>query len=361
MSKVHVLRYLVKQRLAEAAEEIFGLFERTIAEYEEEASRIKEDNERLKKRLHPVLNPKVHIEREDVQQLFVPKEEQQEDPESPHIKEEPEDPEPSHIKEEPENPKPSHIKEEPEDPEPSHIKEEPENPEPSHIKEEKLQGLGEAEMKVSFTCVNSEGDIEEAWSSHLHQRQTEQMVTDGDGEEFGGPEPDRNSGSDCPPEPDSDENTGDSSEPETEDSDDWSKTKQPQSGLNSQNNNDGSVSDSRCRTSEKHLMCSDCKKTFGCIKKLKSHMRTHKLEKPFRCLQCGKCFSMGGYLRRHMRCHTGEKPFSCSECGSSFTESGSLKRHMRCHSGAKPFSCLECGKCYVRNGDLKSHMKCHTG
>ncbi|XP_062422209.1 cardiomyopathy-associated protein 5-like [Pungitius pungitius] len=133
MSKVHVLRYLVKQRLAEAAEEIFGLFERTIAEYEEEASRLKENNERLKKRLHPVFNPKVHIEREDVQQLFVPKEEQQEDPEPPHIKEEPEDPEPSHIKEEPE------------DPEPSHIKEEPEDPEPSHIKEEKLQGLEEAE------------------------------------------------------------------------------------------------------------------------------------------------------------------------------------------------------------------------
>ncbi|XP_062422260.1 microtubule-associated protein RP/EB family member 1-like [Pungitius pungitius] len=155
MSKVHVLRYLVKQRLAETGEEIFGLFERTIAEYEEEASRLKENNERLKKCLHPVLNPKVHIEREDVQQLFVPKEEQQEDPEPPHIKEEPEDPEPSHIKEEPE------------DPEPSHIKEEPEDPEPSHIKEEKLQGLGEAEMKVSFTCVNSEGDIEEAWSSHL--------------------------------------------------------------------------------------------------------------------------------------------------------------------------------------------------
>ncbi|XP_040046820.2 uncharacterized protein LOC120827777 [Gasterosteus aculeatus] len=352
MSNVQMLRCLVKQRLTAAAEEIFGLFERTIAEYEEETSRLKEDNERLKNRLHHVSNPEVRRQRAatDVQQLFLPKEEQQENPEPPHIKEEPED------------------------------------PEPPHIKEEQLRGLEGADIKVSFTCVKSEGDIEEVWSSHLHHRPTEQMVTEGGGDDSGGPEPDRNSVTDFPPEPDSDEKTGDSSEPETEDSDDWNETREPQSGLNSHNN--GSVSDSRSRTSEKHFICSECKKAFGSIKKLKRHMLTHKSEKPFSCsecgkyfttsghlkthrrchtgekpfscLQCGKCFSIGGNLKRHMRCHTGEKPFSCSECGNCFTESGSLKRHVRCHTGAKPFSCSECGKCFTRNGDLKSHIRCHT-
>lgn len=39
MSKVQMLRAFVSQRLAAAAEEIFGLFERTIAEYEEEIGR----------------------------------------------------------------------------------------------------------------------------------------------------------------------------------------------------------------------------------------------------------------------------------------------------------------------------------
>ena len=39
MSKVQTLRVVVKQRLTAAAEEIFELFERTIAEYEEELCR----------------------------------------------------------------------------------------------------------------------------------------------------------------------------------------------------------------------------------------------------------------------------------------------------------------------------------
>lgn len=39
MSKVQMLKTFVNQRLTAAAEEIFGLFERTIAEYEEEIDR----------------------------------------------------------------------------------------------------------------------------------------------------------------------------------------------------------------------------------------------------------------------------------------------------------------------------------
>ncbi|KAM6919940.1 uncharacterized protein PEZ65_011979 [Lycodopsis pacificus] len=105
MSKVQMLRCLVNQRLTAAAEEIFGLFERTIAEYEEELSRSKEENER---QLRAVLIPQLRLHRADVQQLLVDKEEvppeqqesslDQEDPEPPHIKEEQEDPEPPHIK-----------------------------------------------------------------------------------------------------------------------------------------------------------------------------------------------------------------------------------------------------------------------
>lgn len=41
------LRSLVKRRLAAAAEEICGLVERTLAEYEEERGRSKEENQRL--------------------------------------------------------------------------------------------------------------------------------------------------------------------------------------------------------------------------------------------------------------------------------------------------------------------------
>nr|XP_040046821.1 oocyte zinc finger protein XlCOF7.1-like [Gasterosteus aculeatus aculeatus] len=322
MSKVQMLRCLVTQRLTEAAEEIFGLFERTIAEYEEETSRLKEDNERLKKRLHAVLNPEVRIQRADLQQLFVLKEKQQKGSERPQIKEEQEDPE--------------------------------------------LQGLKEADMKVSFTPVKRDNDEDETQSSQLYQRPTEQMETSGDREDCRGPETDRNTGTDAPSEPDTDEKTGDSSETETgdssetDDSDDWNKTREPQSVFNSHNNGEASVSDSRCRTSEKPLICSECKKTFGCIKKLTRHMMTHTSEKPFSCSQCGKGFTEIGDLKTHMRSHTGEKPFSCSQCGKRFTEIGDLKTHMRFHTREKPFSCLQCGKRFTDIGDLKTHMRFHT-
>lgn len=50
MSKVQLFRSLVKQRLAAAAEDIFGLFERTIAEFEEELVRSQEENQNQRQR-----------------------------------------------------------------------------------------------------------------------------------------------------------------------------------------------------------------------------------------------------------------------------------------------------------------------
>nr|XP_033493236.1 uncharacterized protein LOC117263726 isoform X2 [Epinephelus lanceolatus] len=61
MSKAQILRASVKQRLTAAAEEIFGLFERTIAEYEEELSRSKEENERQRKLLDAVFSPQLQL------------------------------------------------------------------------------------------------------------------------------------------------------------------------------------------------------------------------------------------------------------------------------------------------------------
>ncbi|XP_037332097.2 zinc finger protein 333-like [Pungitius pungitius] len=284
MSKGQMLRCLLKQRITEAAEEIFGLFERTIAEYEEEASRLKEDNERLRKRPHVVFNPEFRIQRAGLQKLLVLEEEQKTDQEPPHIKEEQEDPE--------------------------------------------LQGLKEADMKVSLIPVKCEVETP---SSQLHQRHTEPMDTEGDGEDCRGPEPDGNSVTESPSETDTGEKTGDSSE--TDDSDDWNDTREPQTDLNSYNGKD-SVSNSRCRTSEKTLMCSLCKKRFGCIKMLKRHVMTHTSEKPFRCSECGKCFTQNGSLKRHIRRHAGKKPFSCLECGERFTEIGDLKTHIRFHLSA---------------------------
>ncbi|XP_068561338.1 gastrula zinc finger protein XlCGF57.1-like [Cebidichthys violaceus] len=344
MSKVQMLRCLVNQRLTAAAEEIFGVFERTIAEYEEELCRSKEENERQRKLLDAVFNPQLRLHRADVQQLLVVKDEQQEwsssldqqDPEPPHIKEEQEDPEPPHIKEEQEELCTSQ-------------------------EGEQFQGLEETDIKFSFTPVKSEHDEEEAQFSQLHQRQTEQMETEAGVEDCGGPEPGKNSDPERHSEPNTDGKTGDSSESKTENSGDWKETREPQSGLNSLNNDNISVSDSRCSAGEKLLSCSECGKRFFLMGDFKKHMRIHTREKTLICSVCNKSFSHSGALHVHMRCHTGEKPFSCSVCNKSFSRNGDLQVHMRCHTGEKPFNCSVCNKSFSRNGDLQVHMRCHTG
>ncbi|XP_074469071.1 uncharacterized protein LOC141754113 [Sebastes fasciatus] len=280
MCKVQKLRALVKQRLTAAAEEICGLFERTIAEYEEELSRSKEENERQQKLLDAVLHPQL---RTDVDKVTVSKEEvpseQQEWSSSLDQK----------------------------DPEPPHIKEEQEDLWTSQ-EGEQLQGLEEADIvKFPFSPVpvKSEEDEEKSQSSQLHQRQTEQMETEADGEDCGGPEPD------------TDDKTGDSCEPDTNAHDDDLKG---QSSLNTLKNNG-------CNTDKKSFRCSECGKRFSQNSNLKIHMRIHSGEKPFSCSVCGKRFIQKIHMTHHMAVHTGEKLFSCSVCNKRFAWRRQIKKH----------------------------------
>ncbi|XP_034043814.1 uncharacterized protein LOC117525947 isoform X4 [Thalassophryne amazonica] len=68
MSEVQILRALLKQRLPADDEEIFELFERTTAEYEEELCGLKEENERQRKLLDAAFNSD---DKTDIQQLLV--------------------------------------------------------------------------------------------------------------------------------------------------------------------------------------------------------------------------------------------------------------------------------------------------
>nr|XP_033465419.1 zinc finger protein 287-like [Epinephelus lanceolatus] len=326
MSKVQMLRSLVKQRLTAAAEEIFGLFERTIAEYEEELCRSKEENERQRKLLDAVFNPQLRLHRADVQQLLVVKEEVPPEQQEWSSSVDQEDPEPPHIKE---------------DQEELWFSQEG----------EQLQGLEEDDIIKSISTpvpVKSEDDEEKPQSSQLHQRHTEQMETGADGEDCGGPEPARNSDPDT------------HFQPETDDSDDWTETREPQSGLNFLNDDKVRVCDLTCSIDERPS-CSVCGKRFGRMTVVKRHMRTHTGEKTFSCSECGKRFNTNSHLKRHMRTHTGEKPFSCSVCRKSFSQSGQLQRHMTVHTGEKPFCCSECGKKYPCKKYLVQHMRTHTG
>ncbi|XP_045079239.1 uncharacterized protein LOC121550324 isoform X2 [Coregonus clupeaformis] len=102
MAKISLLRVLLNERLTAAADEIIGAVEKTVAEYQEEITRSKEENEKLRKLLDIVLKPVIKLHRADLQQLTLPVSEKV-PPEQQHCEEEwspslgMEDPEPTQI------------------------------------------------------------------------------------------------------------------------------------------------------------------------------------------------------------------------------------------------------------------------
>ncbi|XP_078123344.1 uncharacterized protein LOC144528555 [Sander vitreus] len=295
---------------------------------------------------------------------------------------------------------------------PPHIKEEQEELWSSQ-EGEQLQGLEEADItKFPFTPVpvKSEDDEEKAQSSQLHQRQTQHMEAEADGEDCGGPEPARNSHPHPPLQPETEDQTGDSSEPETDDSADWKETREPKSALNSLKH------DSRCK---KTFSCSECGRIFGTRGHLFDHMRIHPGEKKYSCSVCNKRFIWRQQVRRHkcvilhssqLQSQTEEKreaePQASRETQHMETETdgedcggpeparnshphpllqpqtedpsepeadnsadwketrepqsglNSLKHDSRCK---KTFSCSECGRRFGAKQHLKKHMRIHTG
>uniref|UniRef100_A0A8P4KIS5 C2H2-type domain-containing protein n=1 Tax=Dicentrarchus labrax TaxID=13489 RepID=A0A8P4KIS5_DICLA len=352
------LRALLTERLTAAAEEIVGLFEETVAEYEDRVERSEREICRQRRLLDAVLKPQVKLHRAgfpaDVQQLSVIKEEvppEQQQEWRPSLDQE----------------------------EPPHIKEEQEEVRTSQ-EGEQLQGFTFTPVPVKS---EDDDDEEKPQSSQLHQRQTEQMETD-DGEDCGGPEPARNSDPDEHLQPVSEDNSPDSTD--TDDSDcDWMQANKTPSGMEGQTNSEAPDIGAKERpfpcsycgkrfslkgnlnrhirdhTGERPFPCTGCDKSFKDSGSLTAHMRCHTGEQPYSCLFCGKNFSGRGNMTRHMRIHTGEKPFTCSVCSKSFHVKEHLNRHMKYHTGEKPFSCTVCGKGCAQKTDLKKHMRVHTG
>ncbi|XP_070841068.1 oocyte zinc finger protein XlCOF6-like [Chaetodon trifascialis] len=322
MSKVQKLRAFVEQRLTAAAEEIIELFERTIAEYEEELCR-------QRKLLDAVFKPQVRLHRADVQQLLVSQEEdppeqqdcldsvdQEDPPELPHIKEE--------------------------------QKELWTNQEG-----EQLGGLEEADLSKFTLSVPVKSEEQEPQSSQLDQRQTEQVNTGSDGEDCRGPGPDRNFNPDHL-QPATHDTTSDSSEPETDDSCDW----EPPSGLKPLNNEECG-SDMECNSGKTSV--SSCATSLGSKEHLQKHNGIQTGEQPFSCSVCGKGYYHKSSLRSHMRLHSEGKRFSCPVfCKTNFSSRSNLSRHMRMHTGEKPFSCSVCGKRFIQHESLRQHLTVHT-
>ncbi|XP_061834573.1 uncharacterized protein [Nerophis lumbriciformis] len=314
MCQVKKLKMLMEQRLHSVVEEIFGLFERTIAEYEEELSRTKEEKYRQQELLDAVFKPQVVLPRADVQQVSAESQEeilskQQEWSSSVGQKE----------------------------------------LEPPHIKEE------EEELWEQLQRLEEAHDEDEAQSLQLHLSQsddnrgaellTQHITADGEHWEDINSEPDNIfaplSDIDC---------MSDSSE-----SDHSDNVRKPSE------NNKNSKDDMRHHADKKRYNCSECGKSFRQKGHFTTHMRIHTGEKPFACSVCPKRFSTKEGLKKHILVHTGEKPYTCSVCSKCFTSKHGMTNHMKSHTEETQFTCPFCPKRYLSKGAMMVHMRIHTG
>lgn len=324
---MQILRSLVEQKLTVAVEEIFGLFERAIAEHEEEFCRIKEENQRLRQMVDEVCYPSKHKteSHSDIQIVKIVKEEKpewspglvQEGPQVPHVKEE-------------QN-------------EVLIIQEEHEVPE-----------------RTDFTQITTGVKAEDGGAatqvSKFHQGQTVVNTMETPQEDYGGSDPDPDLPSDA-------DNTDNSSDPEESNSNQKENRRhrsylhpkmapptarlyermeieangedcgspEPGSSLNPQNQTD---SDDKTENSSdtdedqkkgtcqsKRHQCSECNKVFSKGQPLKRHKKTsvRQVHRP------------GSQVDVHKSPHT-EKWHSCPVCQKSFQHKFALVRHMKVHT-----------------------------
>ncbi|XP_061916154.1 gastrula zinc finger protein XlCGF57.1-like [Entelurus aequoreus] len=337
-----MLKNLVKERLMAAADEIFGLFERTIASYEEELSRRREDNWRQQQQLDAVYKNQIVIQVGDIQQLIARQDGLPLQPQEGS----------------------STLKQQ--DPQPPHIKEEEEEPWVTHQGGERFLEPKDDLCMLPLTAVSVKTEDHEDQPlecSPLHRSPDKEPpssssllhITEDDGGDCGGSQANNLLASLS----DSDdtmspclEDGHDAQEPLSSDTDYEGDTK---------THTDNKNSECSEKKKEKPFSCSMCGKIFSDKSNMKRHLSTHIGEKPFCCSVCGKIFLKKSAMVYHMRTHTGDKPFGCSVCDKTFSSKSIMLSHRRTHTGEKPFSCSICCKTFTQKPHMVSHMRTHTG
>ncbi|XP_051811664.1 zinc finger protein 502-like isoform X2 [Acanthochromis polyacanthus] len=103
-------------------------------------------------------------------------------------------------------------------------------------------------------------------------------------------------------------------------------------------------------------ICGVCGNQLDSPDALLTHLQSHR-ETSGTCSICGKKFQN---METHMRSHTGIKPYRCGVCAKRFPRPGALRRHKKIHSGERPHVCQYCGKTFIESSALKMHSRSHS-
>nr|XP_046273186.1 histone-lysine N-methyltransferase PRDM9-like [Scatophagus argus] len=273
MSKIEMLRLLINQRLTAAAEEIFRVFGRTIAEYEEEISRSKLEIDRQRRLLDLTRKPQISVE-VNSSALCEPLEWSSSldlnETKSPHIKEEEDELWPPQQEETTE------------------------------------------QNSVKFVLFQSGG----VGSKQDDDQMTSSLSKDSELDQQPGPSAQQT----CS---DLDEDAPEASDPAL------------RNGQLDSVELEGSLSevvDSYICT-----ICGRAFAQRGhWAKHVQVHRKVeNKVDKSYTCDICGKRLTRFDGYQKHLRIHTGEKPYCCDECGRRFSDNSNYKRHIRTHTGPK--------------------------
>ncbi|XP_061673267.1 gastrula zinc finger protein xFG20-1-like [Syngnathoides biaculeatus] len=389
-----MLRDLVRERLIAAADEIFGLFERTISSYEEQLCRAKEETERHRRQLAAFSKAHTVLRLQDVQLLTGHQVQQLstqlhlgttslEHPQTPHIKVEVEEEDLSTVARK--------SKEQPHE-------------SPHMISETSGHHSGARQEEHIFAPLSDSGDIEELLRSgtdseddfvaassfehsqrpHVKQEQeagvSELLLTDA----LVKKEDDDTSPDWSPPDhhspgprmrPHVSTHSGENSFHCSLCGHRFSRKIHLASHMKTHrrvkpfsclicgegfSSNVALISHTVTHNVDKYFMCYTCGKNFSCKRNLNEHMQTH-TENSFKCSVCDKRFTQKVNLEWHMKTHPEENVFTCSFCGKTFSQESALVAHVQIHKGEKPFACLVCGRRFCLQTNMVSHMKTHMG
>ncbi|XP_029919569.1 zinc finger and SCAN domain-containing protein 12-like [Myripristis murdjan] len=286
MSKIEMLRLLITERLTAAAEEIFGVFGRALAEYEEEISRSKLEIDRQRRLLDLTVQPRVELRGAALL-------EQQEWSSGLEL----------------EPPPPPRIKEE---------------------EEELWTGNEEGQQDdgiIKFTVFQT---------ASAEQDQVSPVIPSYRSQCLDGRKLDPQPGTSAPPPP--------HTEPVEEVSGGSDTAGNDQLAFSDCGEATASPSEEAGS-----YTCSVCGKVFVQRGFWARHVRLHLLggrtvDKSYRCDICGKRLTRLDGFQKHLRVHTGEKPYSCGECGKRFSDNSNYKRHIRTHTGTRAHRGRGCRK-----------------